>query len=121
MDRADTKLLDALCLLLHDWVDKTATLVERSASDQDLRLESEWASQAAGEADWAFEWLADRLATEELNSALRVVLFWGMAGLLHSSLGTLDERSQLADRFTARLYGRGEAPFVTAGPEGTDD
>ena len=120
MDDQDKVLFDELALLLFDWVERTADLVERSASDLDLRAEDEWAAQAVGEAGWAFEMLNQSLQREELLGALRVVFFWGMGGLLHASLNAIDRQSQFADRFTTHLRTTGHVPFVTGLPPGHD-
>lgn len=117
MDEARSELFETLGELLLDWVERTVEATEELPAGPQRTAEIDWALRASGEAEWAFAMLHETLGTPELQSALRVVLFWGMSGLLYSSLGALDTSGRLPAEFTASLFGTARAPFVRTIPD----
>ena len=122
MVRVTNARLDEVCHLLTDWPYYTSEAVRDPTGNLAGTPEMAWASRVTGEAVWAFEMLHEALPTEDLQSALSVVVHWGMAGLLHSVFSALDGSPRLVEKFTVRLDNGGFIPYTFSMPaEDSDD
>ena len=117
MQRKRSVPLDELATLLDQWPERTLLLVQQGASDVQLEGVAKQASEVIGEAGFAFKIVSDSLSTEEQYAALRVVLQWGMCGLLLYALRALDPSEQTISRFLVHLQATGRVPFVMKNPD----